>query len=248
MTMFPSNPMPAAELDAAMGDPDAPPIAAEPYKPSPELSKLLERPLDYVAFEDGELKASTLEGVKRIAVIFCNANLYTHLYAGVSHNETKLARMMVAITTGAAMGLNPHASCANMAFINNKLCAYGDALVAAVRRTGKCLGIECVWDDKTEAATCTVLRKREGMEPEKIIQTFGMADAKAAGYSGRAGPWKTNPRRMCQWRARTFALRDAFADVLCGVADLDEARDVADSATSARELEAGSKLSALAGT
>ena len=50
-------------------------------------------------------------------------------------------------------------------------------------------------------------------------------DAKRAGLWTKAGPWQTYPRRMLQMRARSFALRDAFPDVLKGLISVEEALD-----------------------
>jgi hypothetical protein len=68
-------------------------------------------------------------------------------------------------------------------------------------------------------AVCRVKRKGE---PETVRQ-FSVRDAVVGklwgkkGYNGKDTPWITNPRRMLQMRARGFALRDAFADVLKGM-------------------------------
>ncbi len=52
-----------------------------------------------------------------------------------------------------------------------------------------------------------------------------LMDAKRAGLWTKAGPWQTYPRRMLQMRARSFALRDAFPDVLKGLISVEEALD-----------------------
>jgi hypothetical protein len=54
---------------------------------------------------------------------------------------------------------------------------------------------------------------------------FSVADAKRAGLWGKSGPWTQYPRRMLQLRARGFALRDAFPDVLKGLVTAEEAQD-----------------------
>ncbi len=50
-------------------------------------------------------------------------------------------------------------------------------------------------------------------------------DAKKAGLWGKAGPWSQYPKRMLQMRARSFALRDKFADALSGLIMAEEAQD-----------------------
>jgi hypothetical protein len=46
---------------------------------------------------------------------------------------------------------------------------------------------------------------------------LSVADAKGRLWT-RKGPWEHYPQRMLQMRARAFALRDGFADVLRGPA------------------------------
>jgi hypothetical protein len=71
-------------------------------------------------------------------------------------------------------------------------------------------------------ATCTA--KRRGYEKPTVVR-FSVADAKKAGLWGKSGPWTQYPRRMLQLRARGFALRDAFPDVLKGLVTAEEAQD-----------------------
>jgi hypothetical protein len=52
-----------------------------------------------------------------------------------------------------------------------------------------------------------------------------MDDAKAAGLLGKQGPWSQYPKRMRQMRARGFALRDVFPDVLKGMPVAEEVMD-----------------------
>jgi len=63
-------------------------------------------------------------------------------------------------------------------------------------------------------AICTV--RREGRS-EPVIGTFSVDDAKRAGLWQKPGPWTDYPNRMLTMRARAFALRDAFPDVLAGL-------------------------------
>jgi len=54
---------------------------------------------------------------------------------------------------------------------------------------------------------------------------FSVEDAKRAGLWGKQGPWQAYPKRMLQMRARGFALRDAYPDVLKGLISTEEAQD-----------------------
>mgnify|MGYP003334515089 FL=1 len=72
-----------------------------------------------------------------------------------------------------------------------------------------------------EVATCTA--KRRG-EPE-VTATFSVADAKRAQLWGKQGPWTQYPQRMLAMRARSFALRNLYADILRGMRSAEELAD-----------------------
>src|SRR3546814_3344335 len=52
-----------------------------------------------------------------------------------------------------------------------------------------------------------------------------MDDAKKAGFAGKQGPWSQYPQRVRQMRARAWAIRDGFADVLKGIGIAEEVGD-----------------------
>jgi hypothetical protein len=110
----------------------------------------------------------------------------------------------------------------NVAVISGRPSVWGDMALALVRRHPDCAGVVETFDDATQTATCEVRRKGQ---PEPIVATFSMEDAKRVGLAGKSGPWKQYPNRMLQMRARGFALRDAFPDALMGLVTTEEARD-----------------------
>jgi hypothetical protein len=73
-------------------------------------------------------------------------------------------------------------------------------------------------------AVCAVKRKGD---PEVKTVTFSYEDAEKAGIIKR-GVWLTYPYRMCMMRARAFALRDKFPDVLKGLKIAEEVMDMVD--------------------
>lgn len=126
---------------------------------------------------------------------------------------------LIAMQWGAELGLKPLQALQNLAIINGRPALWGDAVIALVRASSVC---EYVIETQTDTvATCKV--KRRG-EPEQE-RTFSMADAQAAGLKGKSGPWTQYPKRMLQMRARSFALRDVFPDVLRGMAVAEELMD-----------------------
>jgi len=136
----------------------------------------------------------------------------------------KPASCMLAIQCGAEIGLAPLQSLQSIAVVNGRPSVYGDAALAVCKASNVCeYVIESIEGDGDQmVATCTA--KRRGY-PQPTVVTFAVADAKKASLWGKAGPWSQYPRRMLQMRARGFALRDAFPDVLKGLVTAEEAQD-----------------------
>ena len=111
----------------------------------------------------------------------------------------------------------------SIAVINGKPSLYGDAVLALVRSSP---AFESIKEEIKPgvSATCTV--KRKGEDPH--TQTFTMDQAIHAGLLIRNPVWKTYPDRMMQMRARSYALRDVFPDVLMGMNIAEEVMDYAD--------------------
>ncbi len=140
----------------------------------------------------------------------------------------KAANVLVAVQWGAEVGLKPLQALQNIAVINGRPSLWGDALPALVRASPLC---EYIVETADAAGTAICKVKRKG-EPEQT-RTFSDADAKLAGLAGKAGPWATSPKRMKQMRARAFALRDVFPDVLKGLPVAEELLDIPAGETSA---------------
>lgn len=132
----------------------------------------------------------------------------------------KPANCLIAMQWGAELGLKPLQAVQSIAVINGRPAMWGDALLALVRGNPVCEWV--IEEDDGHTATCRV--KRRG-EPEQR-RTFSIDDARAAGLAGKSGPWTQYPKRMRQLRARAFALRDVFPDVLRGMAVAEEAQDM----------------------
>ena len=117
-----------------------------------------------------------------------------------------------------------------IAVINGKPSLYGDALLAVCMGSGQMADIEETVTGNADnlTATCNVTRRGK---PTPVVSTFSIADARAAGLLGKPGPWKQYTSRMLKMRARAFALRDAFPDVLSGIASAEEMQDVEGTAT-----------------
>ncbi len=133
--------------------------------------------------------------------------------------------ILIAIQFGAELGLTPMSSLQSLAIVNGRPSIYGDAALALVRGSGylETYKQTQVGEGDNMKAIVTVKRKGE----DAITSEFSVADAKKAGLWGKTGPWSQFPGRMLMWRARGFALRDAFGDVLRGLATSEENQDLA---------------------
>lgn len=134
------------------------------------------------------------------------------------------ADIYVAAMWGSQLGLAPIVAVQNIAVINGKPAIYGDLAKAVCYRSGLMTAFEesVTGEGRDMVATCRVKRKGDDSWHET---KFSMADAARAGLTGKAGPWTQYPRRMLQMRARGFALRDVFPDVLAGLITAEEAQD-----------------------
>jgi hypothetical protein len=124
---------------------------------------------------------------------------------------------MIAIMHGLELGLSPLSALQRIAVINGRPTIWGDGALAIVKASGFCEAIEeWIEGDKHETlnAVCNVMRRGDIIPVER---RFSVEDAKRAKLWGKPGPWSDYPKRMLQMRARAFALRDAFPDVLGGL-------------------------------
>jgi hypothetical protein len=166
----------------------------------------------------GFMNVSTIENAIKVseyiaASSFCPVSL-----------KGKPGDILVCLQMGQELGLKPMQAMQNIAVINGRPSLWGDAMIAVCRQSPDFESIKEMLDIDTMTATCVVCRKGE---PE-FTSSFSQADAKTANLWGKAGPWTNYPKRMLQMRARGFALRDAFPDLLRGIIIKEEAEDYED--------------------
>lgn len=154
-----------------------------------------------------------IESNLKMADIFAKSDIVPKEFKGKPEN------IFVAMRTGWELGLSLMQSVQSIAVINGRASVWGDTALALVQSSGICESIE----EKLEGgvATCTV--KRKGWEVP-IVRTFSIAEARRAELTGKE-IWKKYENRMLQMRARSYALRDGFADVLKGLALTEEVMD-----------------------
>lgn len=170
---------------------------------------------------NGEFAPDSLDAYWRVAGTYIRGGMVPRGLEGKSPMETQ-SRVTMCLEAGAGLGLSCSQSMAGMMVVNNKPAIYGDVLPGLIRASGKCIGIEETVEGDGESLSAVCVMERIHTLPdgsckvEKIARRFSVADAKRASLWGKTGPWSQYPRRMLQIRARAWAGRDGFADILMG--------------------------------
>lgn len=170
-----------------------------------------------IAATDSGLSLRTLDDMWRFAGMVIKSGLAPSAYKNPE-------QVCIGIQYGAEIGMSPMQSLQSIAVINGRATLWGDAIPGLVLGSGLVESLEetISGDGDKMVATCTA--KRKGCS-QPFTRTFSVADAKSAGLWDKAGPWRQYPKRMLSMRARSFCLRDGFADVLRGVAVREEVED-----------------------
>lgn len=166
-----------------------------------------------------------------------------------------IAAVSGVLMAGAELGVPPMAALRMFTSINNRVALYADGNVAVVRRARDRDGnLICSYirqgfvRGETDAETHAWCEAKRADNDEIHREEFTVEDAKLAGLWDpsefkRAKVWRNNvhgwhddvpndsawhryPKRMMLWRATGYALRWLFADVLAGMVDEFEAREI----------------------
>lgn len=166
------------------------------------------------------LQPQTLDDHLKLADLLAKSSLVPAAFAG------KPQDVLVAVQMGAEVGLAPMQALQNIAVIQGRPSLWGDAVLAvcqAHKDYEYCNEtLHRGEGDGENYAKCVV--KRKGADPHEA--TFSVTDAKRAGLWGRKGPWTQYPQRMLAMRARSWALRNTFADALRGLSVAEEVQDI----------------------
>ena len=188
----------------------------------------------------GFAPTSITEAIK-FSEMLAKSNMVPRAYQG------KPEDILVCVQWGYEIGLAPMQALQNIAVINGKPSVYGDAAMALVLASPVCEGIaESIENEGTTNPVAVCVARRRGRAP--VESRFSVEDAKRAGLWGKQGPWTAYPKRMLAMRARGFAIRDCFADVLKGLITAEEAQDYPSDKPTAKVMAMPSKnpLDALA--
>lgn len=155
---------------------------------------------------------------------FANRVVRTQLVPQAYRNkpDDAMVAMMFGKETG---GLGPLTSLQFIAVINGRPGYYSDAVPGVALNKGLITDIEILEEGapfQDDYRKVVVITKANG---NKTRAEFSVADAKRAGLWDKAGPWKQYPKRMLQWRAIGYGVRDAAPHLLFGNT-VEELRDL----------------------
>lgn len=165
------------------------------------------------------------------------------------HLKQKAVEIQLMIAYGLSFGINPFGAIKNVMIVNNIPSLYGDAVTAmcyATRELRK-LQVEIIETDenldfevnnkraKNLIAKCYI--RREGVD--EITTSFSLKEANEAAllygigkdkktgkpYKYAKDVWHKYTTRMLAWRAKTYAIREAFPDKLVGLTTFEEVID-----------------------
>jgi hypothetical protein len=162
----------------------------------------------------------TLDEAMKLATVLAQSNMLPKQF------QEKPENVLVAMMWSHNLNIPAIQGMQYIAVVNGRPSLYGDGLLAVCLNSGLVQDIKEEFQKDAEGnvvAICTVTRQGK---PTPVVGTFSVNDAKRAGLWGKTGPWTQYPKRMLKMRARSFALRDAFPDVLSGMASAEEMEDV----------------------
>ena len=169
------------------------------------------------------LVPNSIGDVEKIAAKMCAADWVPKSYRD-KNQEINRAKVELAIMHGATVGIPAIMAPQVIAVINGMPSIWGDGMMGLVESSGLMEDIDEFMEGEGENLTAVCIVKRKGITTPGEGK-FSVAMAKRAGLWTKEGPWQTYPARMLKMRARSYALRDRFADVLKGLRMTEEVLD-----------------------
>ncbi|MDX0865566.1 hypothetical protein GOE00_02210 [Sinorhizobium medicae] len=186
----------------------------------------------------------TFEETFRVARAVVASGLAPSALIGKLTGDDAASAVAVAIMSGAELGLKPMVSLRSFTVINGKPALYGDGLINVVRMSGRVEYLRTGCDEIGGKLVGFCEAKRNDTGEEKRVE-FSQDDAVRAGLwqteamvtkwnkwdkknetKPNDGPWYRFPKRMLAWRAAGYCLRELFGDVLGGIRDEFEVREI----------------------
>lgn len=235
--------MAAMDKPAVPGQEIAVPTTEEPPEPGQLPGAKKEKPPMMAGHRLSAIIPQSYEDAYRIATAFVAAGMAPDSYivkrdartkeiaknGDVDHKGT-VARVALGIMKGMEIGLAPVTAISTIMIINNRTSVWGDGAMALIQNSGKMEWwkdwSEGDWAKGKEGGYVHYFSCKRVGDPEIIERQFGFVDADRASLIGKLGPWSGGyGPRMCFNRARAWALRDKFPDVLSGLGIVEEVRD-----------------------
>jgi len=181
----------------------------------------------------------TIEEAQRYASGLIAANQVPDAFreGGKKDNPPNAALVLMGILKCSELEVAPQTGLAGILPLNGRFNVWGDLAAALVQRSGKvsdqtAIRIGPAFDPDAPLGEWPadhgweVRYWREG-QANPYIGRFTVREAKRAGLwmCAYRKPWIMYPDRMLFNRARAFALRDGFADALCGLSIAEEVLD-----------------------
>jgi len=148
-------------------------------------------------------------------------------------------KALIALQIALEVGLTPMQGLQGTAVINKRPSLYGDVAKGICLASPLCEYIESnpiEGKSKFDDDYGWYCKAKRRDNPDAVLRIFTIKDAKLANlFPGKVpSPWALYTDRMLMWRAQSWAMRDAFADVLRGISikedieaqDIREPRDV----------------------
>ena len=124
---------------------------------------------------------------------------------------------------GTALGLDPFVAVYTLHMVEGRPILSAQGMAALVLRSTLCEYWHPVESTPTRA---TIETKRRG-SPAPVRLSYTEAEARTAGLWGRKGPWSAHPGAMLRARCTAALARMVYPDLLAGVYEEDEGREIA---------------------
>lgn len=152
-----------------------------------------------------------------------------------AHFKGKPAAILMALQWAHDTGMPISLALQKIYVVRDRPAMMIEAIQALVLKSGLLAAMKQEYDAAKMIATCTVTRKDTGLT---VSASFSKEEAILAKLWGKEGSaWSTYPARMLAIRARGWALRDAFSDVINGMEAYEELKDFEDSQTQTRVIQ-----------
>lgn len=167
---------------------------------------------DIQIIKNDEMMLATMESQMKFSEVVCKSGLCP---AGLNTAE----KVFVAVQWGKELGLSPMVAVNNVAVINGKPSLSTDAMHAIAKSNPAYNG--CEWVELTDKAAECILHVRHNGYTEDVRSRYTIEDAEKADLLKKDN-WKKYPMRMLKHRCLSYALRDAFPELLSGIYTTEE--------------------------